>query len=420
MKVSIEQLKEIQAYLEILSKDGIDMPDEGGYLGGADYDELPDEMEIEEIRLMFPDDQEIFSIDPDFFLEYMREINTLRRVSEYIVRTDHIIQVTIYSARFGFTAFEDAITSYTFETEGISASVIRNPFLVGVMNAKEGNYEEDYGFGACEPYTAIEITLEEGRDEPNLNELIERICFFLTDKTGVAVYPWEGPMLGEIYDSMDEDYESNESEDEDSEDMGVIDIASLPHYSPLLKMYRQAKDVNDPEIQFLQYYKMIEYVSPIVSKSVAYEHLNKRLDLLPSISRDHKFLDSILAIARKYDKDMHDDSLALAAIENCVDVIPLFEMLPKRMLKKVKGNLKFQKDSLTDEDVNEEQLMGLQKQIAAILYSTRNSIVHAKSNYNQTGNEFKEDELGEANEMMDVIARSIINWNERQPNGFRV
>lgn len=420
MKVNIEQLKELQSYLEILSNDGIDMPDEGGYLGETDYDELPDEMEIDEVCLMFPDDQEIFSIDAKSFLEYMREINTLQRVSDDSVRTDHIIQVTISSARFGFTAFENAINSYTFEMDGISARVVKSPFLVGVMNARTGHYDEDLGLGACEPYTAIEIALKEGKEEPNLNELIERICFFLTDKTGIAVYPWEGPMLGEMYDSMGENYGSNESDNADSVNMGVIDIASLPHYSPLLKMYRLAKDVNDPEIQFLQYYKMLEYVSPIVAKSVAYEHLNKKLDLLPSVSRDHKFLDSLLSIAKKYDKDLRDDSLALAAIENCVDVIPLFEMLPKRVLKKIKGILKVQNDSLSDEDVNEEQLMALQKQIAAMLYATRNSIVHAKSNYIQTGNEFKNEELEEVNEMMDVIASSIINWNERQPNGFRV
>ena len=68
--------------------------------------------------------------------------------------------------------------------------------------------------------------------------------------------------------------------------------------------------------------------------------------MLPRVSRDHRFLDSILSVARKYDKDLHDDSLAQAVIENCVDVLPLYELLPQRMLKKVKGILKLQKDIL--------------------------------------------------------------------------
>ena len=142
--------------------------------------------------------------------------------------------------------------------------------------------------------------------------------------------------------------------------------------------------------------------------------------MLPKVKRDRKYLDSILAVARKYDKDLRDDSLALATIENCIDVIPLYEMLPSRMLRKVKATLKFQKDILTDEDVNDEQLMALQKQIASILYATRNSIVHAKSNYAPTGYEITLDELDNVNKMMDVIAHSIINWNERQPVGYRI
>lgn len=78
-----------------------------------------------------------------------------------------------------------------------------------------------------------------------------------------------------------------------------------------------------------------------------------------------------------------------------------------------------QANTLTDSEVTEEQIRGLQKQIATILYSTRNSIVHAKSNYQMTGNELRPDELLEANEMMEIITRSIINWNQRQPEGFR-
>ena len=158
----------------------------------------------------------------------------------------------------------------------------------------------------------------------------------------------------------------------------------------------------------------------MVARKVAYERLNKRLDLLPSVERDHEFLDSILLLSKKYDTDRRDDTLATSVIESCVDVVPLFGMLPERIRKTLKGVLKFQKDSLTDDDVTEEQIKGLQKQIASIIYDTRNSIVHAKSNYTPTGKEIHIDELPQVNYVMAVIARSIINWNIRQPEGFRV
>lgn len=422
MKMNHDQLKQLQKYISLLSEYGIYMPDDGGYLDETEYEELPDEVEIDEVRLTFPDDMDIFSIEPKMFLSYMEEIGTLRRVDEVAVRTDHIIQAKVSSARTGFTSFEDLLTSVAFKGEGIRVCVMKQPFLIGVMNAKEGWYDEDFGLGACEPYMAIEMRLDDDKRELDINKLIEQVCFFLTDKTGVAVYPWEGPDFEELYESMNEYDDEDESGEKGKEEavFEEIELSTIPHYSPLLKMYRQAVEVMDPEIQFLQYYKMIEFVSPSVAKSVAYEHLNKRLDMLPKVKRDYKYLDSILAVARKYDKDLRDDSLALAAIENCVDVIPLYEMLPNRMLKKVKSTLKFQKDVLKDEDVNDEQLIALQKLIASILYATRNSIVHAKSNYAQTSYELTVEELVEANKMMDVIAHSIINWNERLPAGFRI
>ena len=46
--------------------------------------------------------------------------------------------------------------------------------------------------------------------------------------------------------------------------------------------------------------------------------------------------------------------------------------------------------------------------------------IHAKSNYEVTGNEMTAEELPTGNEIMKIIARSIINWNQRQVEGFRV
>lgn len=406
----------------ILAEDDIDHDDSSGYLDEEEFEEIPDEVEIEDICLNFPGDQEYANYSIEEFSMYMSELDTLRKVNDFIVRTDHIIHAVISSSRMGYIGFESVLHSFSFNGEGLMARVVKKPFLVGVMNAHEVRYEEDFGFGACEPYTAIEIRLSEDKDEEYLMNLIEQICFYLTDKTGVAIYPWEGPDINEIYDRMDEYYnEEDESEETvEEKESTTVDVATLPIYSPLLKMYRQAKGVDDQEIQFLQYYKIIEYISPVVARRVAYEQLNKRLDLLPAVKRDYNYLNSIIAVARKYDKDMRDDSLAVSVIENCVDVVSLYGMIPDRLRRTIKKNCSIQKDSLTDDDMTEDQIRGIQKGIAAILYATRNSIVHAKSNFNPTGNEWKTEELSEGNVVMEIIARSIINWNERLAEGFRI
>lgn len=418
MKINIEKLKQIQEWLKTLSEYSIDLSESDGYLDNEEYSELPDEMDIEDVPLEFPGDQEVAVVPTEYFVFYMSEMDKIRRVGDCIVRTDHVIQAIVNSNRLGYSGFDDRLYSMRFRDENYDAAIIDSPFLVGFMNAKEERYDDDLGIGSCYSYTAIEITTKDVMDDSSIQGLVEKICFYLTDILNVAVYPWSGHDISEAYDFMEEYYNENDDNVE-SEDV-IIDDDEMPEYTPLLKMYRQAAGVEDPEIQFLQYYKMIEYVSPVVARSAAYEQLNKKLDLLPAIKRDYKYLESIISVVQKYDKDIRDNMLAASVIENCVDVLPLYEMLPERLRKMVKGVVKLQKDSLTCTDVNDEQLRGIQGNIAAILYSTRNSIVHAKSNYEVTGNEMTAEELPIGNEIMKIISRSIINWNQRQAEGFRV
>ena len=190
-------------------------------------------------------------------------------------------------------------------------------------------------------------------------------------------------------------------------------------YNPMMKLYKQAIAAEDGEIKFLQYYKIIEYISPIVAKLTAYDKLNKRLDVLATSGRNHEYLDSIFSITRKYDLDMKDDYLAISVIQTCVDVLPFWQLVPERLRRQIRKNLSLQGDSL-DDTISDEQLTSLQKQIARMLYSTRNSIVHAKSNYEPNGYELECDELEDGNKMMDMITMSIIQWNERQPESYKV
>lgn len=87
--------------------------------------------------------------------------------------------------------------------------------------------------------------------------------------------------------------------------------------------------------------------------------------------------------------------------------------------KQIRKNLSMKGDGL-DDTISDEQLASLQKQIARMLYATRNSIVHAKSNYEPNGYELEDDELEDGNKVMDMITMSIIQWNERQPESYKI
>ena len=71
-------------------------------------------------------------------------------------------------------------------------------------------------------------------------------------------------------------------------------------------------------------------------------------------------------------------------------------------------------------ELDANQQKSLRTQVANILYSTRNSIVHAKSNYEPKGNECKRDDLDTINHLMDSVVRQLIEWHSKLPMEFQI
>ncbi len=369
------------------------------------------------ISLSFPDDVYSAHYEIEEFLDYMSDIDTFKEVDKTTSRTDHIRQTVLYFRYNGYDQYEDKLLSYSFVDDDYTVRIVKQPMLIGMANSLNENSDDDLGLGCTEPYIALELKYT-GKNRLKKDEedgLFERITFYLTKELKTSIYV---TTVRDVRAAWDEVYLEDEEDDESA--MMKIKVKDLIGYSPMLKLYKQALATEDQEIRFLQFYKIIEHISPVVAKMEAYDKLNKRLDMLASSDRDYKYLDSLFSITRKYDMDVKDDYLAISVIQKCVDVIPLWEHLPEKLQKQIRSNLHIQGNEINDENVKDEQLASLQKQIANILYSTRNNIVHAKSNYIPTGLELQGEELIKGNIMMDKIAISIIQWNTRQPEAYRV
>ena len=414
-----ETRRKIQGYLDFLQENYEIENDYTNYFD-EDEEEIPDELENEDIVLDFPQDYDGVSYSSEEFLEYMSDIDSLVEVDKTTSRTNHIRQTVISSRYQGWDLFEGKLRSFGFDGDFYTVNIVSNPFLIGLVNAKNGNCDQDYGVYCCLEYTALELKYKDERrlSKEEEDQLLERITFFLTKALGTAVYISEVIDMNQKYDYYSVVEDDEEEENDNSSDT-IVKVSDLMAYNPMMKLYKQALAAEDEEIKFLQYYKIIEYISPIVAKLTAYDKLNKRLDLLATSARNHEYLDSIFSITRKYDQDMKDDYLAISVIQTCVDVLPLWQFVPERLRKQIRKNLSLKGDSL-DDTISDEQLASLQKQIARMLYSTRNSIVHAKSNYEPNGYELEGDELEDGNKMMDMITMSIIQWNERQPESYKV
>lgn len=414
-----ETRRKIQRCLDYLQKNFEIENDYTNYFE-EDESEIPDEFEDENIVLTFPQDYDGVSYSSEEFLNYMSDIESLVEVDKTTVRTNHIRQTIISSRYQGWDMFESRLRSFSFDGDFYTVNIVSNPFLVGLINAKNGNCDQDYGVYCCLEYTALELNYSDERrlSKEEEDQQLERITFFLTKVLGCAVYISEVIDINSKYDYYSVVENVEDEENDDSSDT-IVKVTDLMAYNPMMKLYKQALAAEDEEIKFLQYYKIIEYISPIVAKLSAYDKLNKRLDFLATSCRNHEYLDSIFSITRKYDQDLKDDYLAISVIQTCVDILPLWQFVPERLRKRIRKNLSLKRDGL-DDTISDEQLASLQKQIARMLYATRNSIVHAKSNYEPNGYELEDDELEDGNKMMDMITMSIIQWNERQPESYKI
>lgn len=407
-----EERKKLQDYLNYLL-DTYEIGNSEDDFYSEEEDEWPDEFDIESIGLDFPYEYENPSYPIEEFMNYMSDIETLVEIDKTTVRTNHIRQTIIDSRYKDWEMFREKISSYKFEGPDYRVTIKMNPLLIGIINTKNGNYDEDYGVGCCGNYVVLELKYDgENRlSKEQEDDLLERITFYLTRELDAAINISEVINLDEIGE-----YYLDEDDIVDT----TVNVDSLVGNSQLIKLYKQAKSTEDSEIKFLQYYKMLEYISPLVAKLNAYDKLNKRLDLLASSTRDYKYLDTIFSVTRKYDLDVKDDYLAESVIKTCVDISPLWKLIPERLQKQMKKTFLSGKSDICVDELKEEQLGSLQKQIAKMFYATRNSIVHAKSNYEPIGYELEGDELINGNRMMDVVALSVIQWNERQPESFRI
>ena len=376
---------------------------------GLDFGDCIDEIQEDDEEICV----DIGSVETNFDIgEFMLKTEAFENYTstEYCVRcgrfSQYLLDVEGYSWGLDAKYFYEQ-----FEGEGIKATIIEEPLLIGLRDMQLGFYDRDY----CNPFVgclALEIVYE--KDEYKLNEekemqLVMQILFSLNSRYSKSI------SLQKLQDhnSCDDFYDDEIESDCDESDMKTIKIDSLPLYSPILQMYINAKEVKDTSLRFLMFYKILEYISPTIAKKVIYERLNQKLDKLSVCGRDSNYLDSLIDLTRAYDNSMKDSELAYLVLDECADLVELQDLIPSSIRKRMNSDSKFGKK----ERWTYENLKGVESQmkstLANYLYSTRNSIVHAKSNYKSTGFECPPKDLSSLNEMLQALCYTIIYWSSR-------
>ena len=183
-----EERKKLQDYLNYLL-DTYEIGNSEDDFYSEEEDEWPDEFDIESIGLDFPYEYENPSYPIEEFMDCMSDIETLVEIDKTTVRTNHIRQTIIDSRYKDWEMFREKISSYKFEGPDYRVTIKMNPLLIGIINTKNGNYDEDYGVGCCGNYVVLELKYDGDNrlSKEQEDDLLERITFYLTRELDAAI-----------------------------------------------------------------------------------------------------------------------------------------------------------------------------------------------------------------------------------------
>lgn len=368
---------------------------------------LDEDIEIgnENIFIDFPRDYNIsYSIED--FLRYTDNLKSIRVIEPHSVICGQTRQTIICIENYNYECF---IPKLKFEIDDISLEIVDNPFLIGIIASRDGIYDKYTGITPCSFYTAIELKYKnvEYNEERDI-DIIKRCLFYISSKYNISVSISRFTLIDDCpYEDID-----------DKKEVVIVTKNELIPYCRAMDYYMEGLSIGKEDIRYLYLYKIIEYFSPIVSKKTSYEQLNKRLDALQVVERNSEYLESIFKLTKQYEVSLKDKELANTVLNECIDIVLIFQFLPDRIQKIISKSCHFDIKNITS--LSSSIIEDIKKEIADILYATRNSIVHAKSNYTFTGKECPVEDLGQLNEFMIRLCDCLFVWNGRQSKEFQL
>ncbi len=395
MKISKQNINIIKERLERLYREfNIDPLDESDDVKIGD----------ENVFINYPDDNVEEPISVEDFLAYTDDLDNIVKVDESTVRTGDIRQTILAVDSY---CYDYLVPEITYQDDYLEMYIVEDPVLIGLIASKERIYNEDFGVYPCSSYLAIELRYKSSdryscEEE---DELIARFLYHIASKYNVSIE------VGtfEYWDDLT---------GENKPDNYKVNLDSLVPYSEAMIYYANAIRISDPDIQFHHLYKIVEHFSPIVSKKMAYERLNQKLDTLSVVSRDYHYLDSLLELAKHYEVSLKDKELCKTVLNECVDIEPLFELLPETVKKDISKRCSYKIQDL--DKCSDQELVKIKADLGEVIYATRNRIVHAKSNWGGSEKACSGEAMEKMNEFMKALAQCLIVWNGRQPKEFRI
>lgn len=372
-------------------------------------DILEEEEDIETIDLLFGGEIDYTSIEAGEFLGLCEEIKSIQIVNSGHIKTKH--------RSYYIVGAIDSNEDYFFREihgrqllnpiEGITINLVDESLIVGLVATKLEEYDSHY-WGTISQYMAIEIIYESEDKALSVDkekELINSYIFEVADSTGIALC-FNEIRIQHYLDDLREKAEENPQV-----------LRDLEPYNEGMRLFVSAVQIQDQELKFLCFYKILEHFSPVAVNVEANELMRKKLDAPKSSFDDGDYIRSIFDLANSMRDRFNDEDLIKASFNSCFDFVGLFEILPESIKKKIKKQL--HEKNLTY-STDKQKITTASNITGKIIYKTRNKVVHAKSNFALTGDEVTSDELPELNVFMKEASSQAIRWYSRQPNHLKL
>lgn len=407
MCLSLKQYTDVKNCLNNLIKN-YDCYEGDSLLDFEFYEEYQDDIGLKE-QLIFRlpgeyDDNDSLTIQD--FLDIIPDMYSLDVSDSSIIKTDsksyYIVETQDDYDKYVLNHF------YSFQTHHkpeISISLVTDQILIGLAAVKLGEYDNDY-WPPMSSYSAILIEYGEKKDKLSKKEeceLVKAYIYEIAVITGISL--------------QQSRVEAPDNEGPSEDDFNDAEIHSIEQYNYGMELFISATQIRDPELKYLNYYKILEHYAPIAMKKESIELMRKKLDFANLNINNGDYIESIFELANSIQSRYNDQQLMKASIDKCFDPIGLITKLPMDVVKKIKKEIKAQK---IDYSINEEQKNLMNNILSKILYSTRNNVVHAKANYTSSKNECKKEDLPQLNEFMRYACAQTIKWYNRQPQQLKL
>jgi hypothetical protein len=363
----------------------------------------------EMVNLQFPcEREEAIEISFEELEYYIDELETIKFYDDSSkVTTESITQqvVKITSKESIYALLYLGLLG-KYNIENIRIDIVQNPILIGIAASHFKEYDE-YN-PPCSSHMAVQIMYFNGT--PRLSDIEE--------KNLIKVFMFELANSHKINFQFSNYYIKRSPNIEDVR-LEVLQstefIYNIPveDYNVGMDMFINANQNLSSDLKFLSYYKIFEHFAPVKARIEAYDSMRLKLSSSNAILLDANFISTVFELARNYDKSINDSELIKSLINSAFDLVDIYESLPLSIRKKVNQiELKYSyKKETKDRVINE---------LGNILYQTRNSIVHAKSNYELKGLECKLEDLDQLNEFMHKASFSIVKWYSGLPKHLKI